>query len=87
MRKELSAYVQNFPDFCGDSLDELLRKMRYTLKKYNAENRTAFPFVNWLPEHGGLILQADPHEQVAFMQEHDIPCALTGLIPIEKGKT
>ena len=85
MRKELSVYVKNFPEFCGDSLDEVLRKMRYTLKKYNAENGTAFPFVNWLPQHGGLILQNDPHEQVSFMQEHNIPCVVTGLLPVHKG--
>lgn len=81
MRKELSSFVKSFPKFRGNTLDEIRRRMYYTLWKYNDEHGTDFPGINWLPDYGGLLHQPNPNAQIEFMQRRRIPCPLTGLIP------
>ena len=85
-RKELSNYVRNYPEFYGDSLEEVYAKMCGVLKYFNEVHRTQFPFVNWLPDYGGL-LQPPQHgdaQQIDFMRQHAIPYLMTGQVPGEE---
>ena len=86
MRKELAKFVKDFPEFCGDSLDEVVLKMYYRLQEYNGEHGTRFPCVNWIPDYGGMLQQPDPNEQIRWMQERGIPCPLTGILPRTQGE-
>ena len=81
LRRELSSFVRNFPELYGDTLEEVLRKMHYTLNVYNNSNGFRVPYVNWLPQFGGVIQQYYGNPQIAYMQQHGIPCWMTGAIP------
>lgn len=81
-RRELSGFVKSFPEFYGDSLDEVFAGMSAQLKKFNQERRMNFPYVNWLPDYGGMIQpQPNGDEQIRFMEQNGIPYSLTGRAP------
>ena len=81
LRRELSGFVRNFPELYGDTLHEVLTKMHYTLNVYNNMNRFRVPYVNWLPQFGGVLQQFYGNPQIAYMQQHGIPLWMTGVIP------
>ena len=53
LRMELSSFVRNFSELYGDTLEEVLRRMHYTLNVYNNFNGFRVPYGNWLPQFGG----------------------------------
>ena len=81
MRRELSAFVKEFSQLYGDTLEEVLGRMNYCLKWCNAHNPRSVPYLNWTPQFGGLVQQIQPNAQIAYMQQHRIPFYMTGVIP------
>ena len=77
-RRELSTFVRNFQEFYGDTLDEVRMRMHLLLNHYNSVNAIRVPFVNWLPQFGGLLQQLNGNPQIAYMRQHGIPFWLTG---------
>ena len=81
LRRELAGFVRNFPEFYGDTLDEVRIKMQIALNYYNHLNGRWVPFVNWLPQFGGILQHLNGNPQIAYMRQHGIPFWLTGAVP------
>ena len=81
LRRELAGFVRNFPEFYGDTLDEVRMRMHLALNYYNQVNAIRLPFVNWLPQFGGMLQQLNGNPQIAYMRQHGIPFWLTGAMP------
>ena len=81
MRRELSAFVKEFGQSHGDTLEEVLGRMHYYLKWCNSHNPRAVPYLNWTPQFGGIVQENQPNAQIAYMRDHRIPFYLTGVIP------
>ena len=81
LRRELAGFVRNFPQFYGDTLEEVRMRMQYNLNYYNHINARRVPFVNWLPQFGGVLQQLNEDPQIAYMRQHGIPFWLTGVMP------
>lgn len=73
--QELSNFVRHIPDFYGDTLEEVYRKMCAALDVFNRgqpeTNRR--PYVNWIPMYGGLIQTQNARlRQVQYMNGNGI---------------
>lgn len=62
-------------------MDQVLRKMNYTLNVYNNLNQFRVPYVNWLPQFGDMLQQFHGNLQIAYMQQNGIALWMTGAIP------
>ena len=81
LRRQLAGFVRNFQQFHGDTLDDAMMRMHLTSNYYNNVNARRVPFVNWLPQFGGMVQQLHGNPQIAYMLQHGIPFWLTGAIP------
>ena len=82
-RNELNKYVRNFQDLFYDETKEgIFLKMKQCLEQYNITSNTAYPFINWIPQFGGILQENNFNdEQLKYMHDNEIQCILSRKVP------
>jgi hypothetical protein len=91
-RNEFIHFLRNHQEFYNDDLQIVYQRMCEAREQYNTVRAEAgnlpIPFINWIPEYGGTILDQKSRMGAEAKWHHDnaVPYCLDGVVPGRKSK-
>ena len=80
-RNELVNWISQHKEFYNDNIERIREKIQLTLEEFNQINGTAVPYINWLPDYGGMIQMHKSGEEIRWRRKNNVPFALDGQVP------
>ena len=82
VKKELNHWLKNYQMFYDENAENIYNNMQNCLIEFNSQSHVQYPFINYIPQYGGLINENDYYYgQIEFMNKNHLVYALTGEIP------
>ena len=78
---EFVNWISQHKQFYNDNFECMHEKIRLSLDEFNRNNGSAVPYINWLPEYGGMIQMQKKGEEMRWHQRNQVPFALAGSVP------
>ena len=91
-RNEFIYFLKNHQEFYNDDLQVVYQRMYDAREEYNNVRAEAgnlpIPFINWIPEYGGTILDQKTRmgAEAKWHHENGVPYCLDGVVPGRKSK-
>ena len=83
-KNQFTNWLSKHQEFYNDDINVICQRMQRELDNFNTRTNLNVPYLNWLPQFGGLIQASNPRAEIQWRQKNQVPFELDGNIPGRK---